>query len=467
MSTQNMTPEENNPIQPTEEEPHKEKSLWGRLVEQLSVQTENALLVDDDMPVYKHYILFSVVFTILAFIIWANWATLDEVTRGQGQVIPSSEKKTLQSLEGGIVSEFMVHEGQKIKEGDVILRLKDIEAASNLGTNQQRFYGLLATITRLEAEAEGRNTITFDAETKSHAPTSVDEELKSFHANRQNLESQLLVLEQQLQQRLATVQETTTRIKDTAQILEISKKEKELIEPLVERGSAPRIELLQLERSVLQSQTELNSLESNLTSAQAAVEEIQARIEELKNQARAKAQQQLAEKTTELNALRETLYALEDRKTRTDIISPVDGIIQDLLVNTVGGVVKPGEDIVEIIPLDENLLIEAQVRPSDIAFLHPGMEAVVKITAYDFSIYGGLAGELRDISADTIKDEQGQSFYRVRIQTNENELKRKGETLPIFPGMVASVDILTGEKTVMEYIMKPIVKTLDNAMNER
>lgn len=448
-------------------EEKEEKGILRQQYEALSARTESILIVDDDMPVYKHYILITALLFILGFIIWANWATLDEVTRGSGKIIPSSENKTLQSLEGGIVSEFRVREGQKINKGDVILRLRDVEAASDLGTNQQRYFGLLATVQRLEAEATGDNHVSFTPEVRRNVPDSVKEEQKAFQANRQNLTSQLNVLQQQLEQRRTDVEETTGRINDLTEILAISQQEKALIEPLVERGSAPRIELLQLERTVLEHQTELNSLKSTLNRAQATVNEAEAKIEELQNQTKARAQDELAGTTTELNSLREALKALKDRKTRTDITSPVDGIIQDLLVNTVGGVVQPGADIVEIVPLDENLLVEARIRPSDIAFLYPGMKAIVKITAYDYSIYGSLNGELIDISADTITDEQGQSFYRVRIKTTENELKRNGDSLPIFPGMVASVDILTGEKTIMEYILKPILKTVNNAMKER
>ena len=195
--------------------------------------------------------------------------------------------------------------------------------------------------------------------------------------------------------------------------------------------------------------------------------EAQARIADLKTTAQAQAQTELSAKLIEMNELGERQSALTDRKTRTEIKSPVNGTVQEVKVKTIGGVVRPGEDIIKIVPKDDQLIVEAQVKPSDRAFIYPKQKAIVKITAYDFSIYGGLEGEVLDISADTIKDEKGNFFYRVRLRTYETELKRKGEVLPIIPGMVASADILTGQKTVMQYLLKPFVKTLDNAFNER
>jgi adhesin transport system membrane fusion protein len=240
-----------------------------------------------------------------------------------------------------------------------------------------------------------------------------------------------------------------------------------MVEPLVARGSAPKLELLQLERTLREKTTELNSYLSSVPRIKSAIDEAKARLNEVETASKAQAQTELSAKTIELNEIRERLTALKDRKTRTELKSPVNGTIKAIEANTVGGVVRPGEDIIQIVPKDDQLLVEARIRPADIAFLYPQQKAIVKITAYDFSIYGGLDAEVVDISADTIEDEEGNSFYRVRLRTYENELKRRGQVLPIIPGMVASVDVLTGEKTVMQYLLKPFIKTLDNAMNER
>ncbi len=423
--------------------------------------------IDDDLPVSRHVLLIAITSFFVIFVFWANIATLDEVTRGDGKVIPSSEIQALQTLEAGIVEEFLVKEGQEVKTGQVLVRLSDIEASSDLGANQARYYGLLASITRLQAEAEGKMTVEFPEEVMEGSPASVTEEINVFRANQRQLQGQVNVLQPQLAQREQEVRELDTRIRDLRGVISLQRQEKEMIEPLVARGSAPKLELLQLERVIKEKNSELNSARSSLPRAKSAVDEAKARIEEIESSAKAQAQTELAAKLIELNEIRERLSALKERKTRTEIKSPVNGTIKELTINTVGGVVRPGENLIEIVPKADQLLVEARVRPSDIAFLYPGQQAVVKITAYDFSIYGGLDGEVVDISADTIEDEQGNSFYRVRLRTYETELKRKDEILPIIPGMVASADILTGEKTVMQYLLKPFIKTLDNAMTER
>lgn len=423
--------------------------------------------VDDELPLSRHLLLVFIAGFFLIFVLWANWASLDEVTRGEGKVIPSSEIQSLQTLEAGLVEEFMVREGDRVEKGQVLMRLSDIDASSDLGANNARYFGLLASITRLQAEAEGKATVDFPEGVMQSAPSSVTEEMNTFRANRQQLQNQINIFQQQLMQREQEVRELETRIGDTRGVISVQRQEMDMIRPLVDRGSAPKLELLQLERSLREKQSELNGYQSSLPRAKSAVGEVRARIDELTTNAKAQAQTELSAKLIEMNEIKERLSALKERKTRTELRSPVNGTIKAIEAKTIGGVVRPGEDIIQIVPLDDQLLVEARIRPSDIAFLYPGQKAVVKITAYDFSIYGGLDAEVVDISADTIEDEEGNSFYRVRLRTEENELKRKGEILPIIPGMVASVDVLTGEKTVMQYLLKPFIKTLDNAMNER
>lgn len=423
--------------------------------------------VDEQLPLSKHLLLLSIILFFVIFVVWANLATLDEVTRGDGKIIPSSEIQALQSLDAGIVEEFLITEGDEVSQGQVLVRLRDIEASSDLGANRARFLGLLASISRLQAQAKGLDNVEFPDEVKSEAPRSVAEEINVFRANKLQTEGQINVLKQQMTQRVQEVDELNIRIGDLKGVIYLQRKEMNMIKPLVERGSAPRLELLQLQRGIKERVSELNSLKSSLPRSKSAIDEAKARINEIEKTAKSEAQSELAIKLIELNEIRERLSGLQERKGRREIKSPVDGIIQELMVNTIGGVVRGGDDLIKIVPKDDQLIVEARVKPSDRAFIYPGQQAVIKITAYDFSIYGGLKGELLDISADTIEDDQGNSFYRVRLRTYETELKRKGEILPIIPGMVASVDILTGKKTVMQYLLKPFVKTLDNAMNER
>jgi membrane fusion protein, adhesin transport system len=422
---------------------------------------------DEEMPLSQHLLLVAIAAFFIIFGLWANMAKLDEVARGEGKVIPSSDVQAVQSLDAGIVEAFLVHEGDMVEAGQTLMRLSDVEAGADLGANKSRYLGLLASITRLQAEAEGKPSVEFPKEVMEGSPSSVTEELNAFRANQQQIQGQLNIYEQQMAQREQELREINIRVTDTRGVIALQRQEIDMIRPLVEKGSAPKLELLQLERTIKEKTAELNGYSSNIPRIKSSVEEARARIADIKTTSQAAAQTELSAKLMEMNEIKERLGALTQRKTRTELKSPVSGTIQEIAIKTVGGVIKPGEDIVKIVPKDDQLIVEAKVRPSDRAFIYPGQKAMVKITAYDFSIYGGLKGEVTNISADTIEDEEGNSFYRVRLRTYETELKRKGEILPISVGMVASVDILTGQKTVMQYLLKPFVKTLDNAMNER
>lgn len=422
---------------------------------------------DEELPLKKHALLSAIVLFCVIFTVWANVATLDEITRGEGRIIPSSEVQIIQHQEGGIIDAIPVREGDEVKAGQVVMRLRDVGAASDLGANQKRYLGLKAKIQRLQAQAEGKDSPVFSDDVIKGAAEAVKEELEAFRATGTSKDSQIVVLEQQLAQKKQEINELNTRITDLRGVIGLQRQEMETIRPLVERGSAPKLELLQLERGLKERETELNGLLTALPRTQSAVQEAEARIKEMTSGTAADAQSELATTMIEMSTIEQTLGALTDRQSRTEITSPVNGLIKDIKIHTIGGVVQPGQEVLEIVPLNDQLLVEANVRPGDIAFLHPGQEAVVKITAYDFSIYGGLKGELVDISADTITNEKGESFYRVRVRTDETALKRKGEVLPIIPGMVATIDILTGKKTVMQYIMKPLIKTVSTAMHER
>jgi adhesin transport system membrane fusion protein len=435
--------------------------------EKIEAYADRYFMTDDELPLHRHLLLVTIFAFFVVFIIWSSFAKIDISARGEGQVVPSSEVQIISNLEGGIVDEFFVKEGDTVKKEQTIMRLRDVGANSELGTNEARYLGLLATITRLQAEVEGKPTIEFPPEVMEKAPQSVAEEMSAFSANRMKLSGQTMVLETELAQRRQEVSELQSKSSDLAGVIRLQQQELEQIRPLVERGSAPRIELLQLERGIKEKETELNSVRNSIPRANSAIAQAQARIGELRSTLTAQSQMELAAKTIEMNALKQTLSGLQDRKGRTEIKSPVDGIVKDLKVNTVGGVVKPGEPVVEIVPMDDQLIVEAKIKPADIARLRPGMPSMVKFTAYDFAVYGGLKGKVTEISADTIKNEKGESFYRVKVRTDQNILKHNGEVLPIIPGMVANVDIMTGQRTVMQYLLKPVSKTLENSMNEK
>lgn len=449
------------------EELHKSTFSDGKPTDKLAAYADKFLLTDEELPLHRHIQLLTIVGAVFFFVIWASFASLEQVTRGDGKVIPSSEIQKIQHQEGGIVDAFMVKEGDKVKIGQVLMRLRDVGAAADLGASTAKFGGLKAKIARLEAEAEGLSTPDFPEDVIKSVPESVQQELNTFRANRLKLDSETSVLRQQLNQRQQEVNEIQTKISDINRVIALMQEEIDMVKPLVEKGSAPKRDLLQMDQQMATHRTELNGLRAALPRARASISEAQARLSDATTQMRATAQAELAQTQIEMQTIGQTLGALKDKKTRTEIRSPVEGIVKDLKINTVGGVVKPGDEVVEIVPSDDQLLVEARVRPADIAFIYPGQKAMVKLTAYDFAIYGGLPGEVVDISADSITNEKGESFYRVKVRTNKTTLKHNGEELPIIPGMVATVDVLTGKRTVMEYMLKPFIKTLDSAMNER
>lgn len=454
----NMTPEEREAAQ---------RSKWVKEhTDRLQAQANRFFTTDEDLPLRTHITLVFIVAFFVFFVLWASFAELDERVLGNGKVIPSSEVQRISSLEGGIIEEVLVKKGQEVKQGDILVRLSDVAASSDLGSNEARYLGLLATVTRLQAEVEGI-VPTFPDEVMQKAPQSVTEEMNSYRVNKDNINNQIVIMEQQKSQRSQELNELQVRASDVRGQLRLVKEEEEMVKPLVARGSAPKMELLQLERQVKEKQTELNGVLSAIPRARAAIAEANGRIAEVKSTARATAQTELSAKMIEMNSIKEGLVRLVDTKARTEIKSPVNGFIQAVKVVTIGGVVQPGMEFIEVVPKDDKLLVEARVNPKDIAFIASGDKAVVKVTAYDFSIYGGLTGEVVYISADAVTDEEGESYYIIQVETDEAALKRRGEELPIIPGMVTSVDILTGKKTVMEYLLKPFVKTLSNAMHER
>lgn len=444
-----------------------DKKQWlAEHIDRVTAHGERFFSADEELKLSTHIVLIAIIAFWALFIVWASFAQLDEVTRGEGTVIPSSEIQKISSLEGGIVDEFFIKKGDEVKKGQILVRLSDIAASSDLGSNNARYLGLLATVTRLQAEVEGR-VPDFPDEVVKGAAGSVTEEMNAYRANAAQVASQTNIMEQQKSQRSQELSELQIRTSDLRGQLNLIREEKQMIEPLVSKGSAPRMELLQLDRQIKEKQTELNGVLAAIPRARAAISEANARIADVKSAARQQAQQELSAQLIEMNAIKQGLGGLQDRKDRADIKSPVNGYVKDLKVYTVGGVIQPGQEFIEIVPKDDQLLVEAKINPKDIAFLYPEQAGIVKITAYDFAIYGGLKAKVVSISPDAVTDEEGNSFYLVQMLTEDNALERKGEILPIIPGMIASVDILTGEKTVMEYLLKPFIKTLNNSLNER
>lgn len=415
-------------------------------------------------------IAYTLTFTAFLFFVifgtWASMAELDEVTRGEGTFIPAQKTQIIQNLEGGIITELMVQEGDIVEKGDILLRIDNSQATSNVKDSNEQLKILSATVKRLTAELNDTPLEYTEAEIEN-APDQVADQTSLYNARKLQQDAQIKVLENQSRQRRQEVAEVRSRIGQLRNSLALAREERNITKPLVDKGISPRLELIRIDRQVADLEGEIKTLRTSLPRLEGATLEAKQRIDEMVLTTKAEVSDELNRSRAEMKSLSERVAAGVDTVQRTDIRSPVRGTIKELKRNTVGGVIRPGEDIVEIVPLDDTLLVEAQIRPSDRAFLRSGQKATIKVTAYDFSIYGGLEGKLERISASTIKDEEGESFYRVYLRTEDNKIISKGKELEIIPGMTANVEILTGKKTVMDYLLKPILKARDSALREK
>lgn len=431
---------------------------------------EFASEVEGSLVQGPHPTLGPLIFMLIMFfgsaLLWAYAAEIDEITRGDGRVIPSSQVQIVQNLEGGILKEIFVKEGQVVDTGDILLRIDDTGFAASYGELKANEYALMGRVARLTAQAESR-ALEFAPGLLAEAREVALSEEQLFQANESTLQSQIAILRVQADQRKQELAEVRGLIDKFKTSLDLAKEELDLTEPLVANGVVPKISMIRIKREVADLAGELKTTQLSMPRARSAVQEANRRIEEKFNAYRSQALTELSVAKAEMAQIMETLAAAKDRVVRTDVKSPVKGIIKQINVRTIGGVVSPGMELIEIVPVEDTLLVEAKVRPADIAFLRIDQKATVKLTAYDFSIYGGLTGHLERISADTITEEDGESFYKVIIRTEKNYLERAGEQLPIIPGMVASVDVLTGRKTVLDYLLKPILKTKQRALSER
>ncbi len=420
----------------------------------------------EDAPRLVRLTIWGLLAFVLFLVLWAHFAIVDEVTRGEGKAIPSSRLQKIQNLEGGIVAELFVREGQIVEAGDPLLRLDDTRFASNVGETEADRLALAARVERLSAEVEGRD-LAMPEHVLRDAPNLADSERALFESRRDQLRDEIGGLEEQLAQRRQEVREMSSKQEQFRSSLALLRKEIAMSEPLVSSGAISPVEVLRLKRAEVESRGQLDATTLALPRANAAIKEIESKIGETRGRFRSEALTQLNEARTELSKLKSTGKALEDRVRRTLVTSPVRGVVQQMLVSTIGGVIQPGSDIVEIVPLDDTLLVEAKVRPQDIAFLHPGQEAMVKFSAYDFTVYGGLKAELEHISADSITDEDGNSFFLIHLRTDKSHLGSDEKPLLIIPGMMASVDIITGHKSVLSYLLKPIIRAKAEALRER
>lgn len=436
-------------------------------------QEEIEFMTDVDAAMLRRghrfaYILSSVIAVLfLVAIVWANFAVLDEVTRGRGKVVPTRQVQEIQNLEGGILKEVLVEEGQMVTEGQIVARIDNEVAKSQYRDAVTKSLEARAAIACIDALLEGAGEVRMPAEVLEKAPEIAEDQKSSYAAlNEQHL-SELRVLETQKEQKEQEVREMLGRMHQLEQRLNIALEELRIAKPLADKEIMAKTDYLALKDRVVTLRGDLQAINLGLPRVRKAVEEFDSHIDQSKARFRSKLLEERNELKSHLTTYEQTLAAGEDRVIRTEVRSPVDGTVKRILINTIGGVIQPGESIMEIVPMDEFLLIEARIRPSDIAFIRPDQKAVIKLTAYDFGIYGGLEGHVTSISADTIEDERGETFYLVKLRTKGNSLRYHNQELPIITGMTADVDILTGKKTVLDYLLKPILKAKQNALRER
>jgi membrane fusion protein, adhesin transport system len=402
----------------------------------------------------------SALVLVVLLVVWAALARVDEVTRGDAKVIPSLQLQQIQSLDGGIVSEILVREGQVVEKGQMLLRMEQTRATSGVRESAAQGFALRARQARLRALAEGSNFVP-PAPTPGNGEEArmVEEERRLYLTKASELGTLVSITQQQLQQRQQELAEVRARKASAERNLDLSQQELNKTKPLLATGAVSEVDILRLERDLAKSRGESEQATATIARVQASIIEAQRKITETEISFRNEARRDLAEVIGKLNALNEGAVALADRVDKSQIKSPVRGRVQRLY-----GVVQPGKDIVDIIPLDDALVLEARVQPKDIAFIRPGQDATVKFTAYDFSIYGGLAAEVENISPDTVVDDRGNAFYLVRVRTRASSM---AGNLPIIPGMTAEVEVLTGRKTVLSYLLKPVLKARSVALTER
>ncbi len=414
-------------------------------------------------PLRARALLYIVGVIVIALVVWAAVAEVDEVTRGQGKVIPSQQVQVIQSQDGGVVTEILVREGNIVEKGQLLVRLDQTRSASDLRETRVELEALMVKAARLRASLQAEPFEPLESWRES-VPEIVQQELELYKSDIEQLALDRQIAESQLLQRQEELAETRARSRQLGRSLELTRQEMSVTRPMVQSGAVSQVEILRLEREVNQLSGEYEQSQSAIKRLASAIDEAERKVSEVEVEFASELREELTETLARINGLREVSTGLSDKVQQTEVRSPVKGTVKQLYYNTIGGVVLPGKEIVEVVPLDDTLLVEVRIRPKDIAFLIPGQEALVKFTAYDFVVYGGLDGVVEHIGADTIMDEEGNPFYEIYVRTDEPNL---GDDMPIIPGMTVEVDILTGKKTILAYLMKPVLRAKQYALTER
>ena len=416
----------------------------------------------------RYLIAVVMIFTlfVIAAFAWMNWAEIDVVIRGNGKVSPASQVQNIQSLEGGIISEILVVEGQAVTAGESLIKISDIAFSSSFEENRLLYLELSARSSRLTAEAFGR-AFKAEAEVSEEAPLLVKSEKSLFDSNQQQLKETLSGLEEKISQQKSALLEAKSKQSQLKKSLNLVKKEIKIKKPLKDRGIISEVEFLQLQQREAEFEGEIEAARLSVPRINSTIEEARFNKQKEKLNFQNNAKKELNEVNAEISRIKETQTALQDRVKRTTLRSPVNGIVQRLYINTIGGVISPGNKIIDIVPQEDSLLVELEIKPADIAYVNVGQFARLKFSAYDFAIHGSLQGIVTFVSADTITNEEGESFFVVRVKPTKPFLGAKSGELPIKIGMTAEADIITDKKTILSYLTEPVHRGIDKALRER
>jgi membrane fusion protein, adhesin transport system len=394
-------------------------------------------------------------------LVWAAFAEVDSITRGTGRVIPSSKVQLVQPSEPAVIEDILVRNGQTVKKGQLLVRLDDAQSSSELGQLQTENQRLAVRAQRLAQEASGgalgceEGTVCSDERRLQQARVS------AARARERSLAAAV-------EQRRRDMREADATIASLQDSARLAREQVQMLEPLAAQGIVPKTDLLTAQRELVDVRGRLSAARQASARASAAISQAQSELNSARLDFRQQALDERAEVTTRMAVNEQTIRGAEARQQRNELRAPSSGIVNDVQVTTEGGFVNAGEKIMQIVPVGDRLLVEARVAPSDIAFIKVGDAAIVKVTAYDFSIYGGLQGKVQQVSADSIYDEvEREAYYTVLIETDDAFITRSGQSFPIVPGMICDVEILTGRRTILSYLLKPVAKAFDRALTER
>ncbi len=408
----------------------------------------------------------SIIALVTCGFFWMAHAKVEEITRAQGSVVPSQDIQVVQSLEGGVLEALNVREGQRVKKGDILLRISDVQFASQERGTEARTLSLKAKKARLEAEARGQE-FSLPAEVLEKTPQIAANETSLYQSRQNELKNTYAILDDRIAKASAELAEVKAQIGRFSNSKALLGKELEITKEMVRKRAAPKIDEIRITREISDLSGQINAGVQRRRALEAELQAVKKERESQLDKFQSQALGELNQVETEIAGLKENLKSIGDRVDRAELRAPVDGTVNRIAIKTIGGVIEPAARLVEIVPLDDELKIVAQIQPNEVAFIRPGQAAKVKITAYDPQKYGSLDGELVRIGASSVQDSEGNAFFEIEVRTVKNFLGSEDKPLPITPGMVAEVEVITGKRTILEYMMKPILRARERAFTER